>query len=253
MKTSKKNHKDSPKSRRINTMTQTIKTVFVIGNTTYNESNGRYYKTENGKKTRIGKAAYDAAAAEWVEMVTDRAKQDVEQDEIDAITNEMTGKNEKSELPKGFKIESNWDGDTTTYFLYKDGKCLGAHWEYEDAVAAAVKAAKTAPTKKRRPKDIAHESKCGVTLTAKQVDFMKHLPDTCFWENGLDSEIWVDCLCDEIGGQFRNKPMTVGAMISTLCEKQLGERCRQRVNGRMTTSFKLTDLGKTVMSELGID
>ena len=235
-------------------MTQTTKIMFVIGDTTYNESNGRYYKTENGKKTRIGKAAYDAAAAEWTEMVTDRAKQDVEQDEIDAVLDELNhGQDEKSELPKGFEIKSDWDGDTTTYFLYKDGKCLGAHWEYEDAVAAAIEAAKTTPTKKRRPKDIAHESKCGVTLTAKQVDFMKHLPDTCFWENGLDSEIWVDCLCDEIGGQFMNKPMTVGAMISTLCEKQLGVRCRQKVNGRVATSFALTDLGKTVMSELGID
>ena len=235
-------------------MTQTTMIMFVIGNTTYNESNGRYYKTENGKKTRISKAAYDAAAAEWTEMVTNRAKQGIEQDEIDAVLDELNhGQDEKSELPKGFEIKSDWDGDTTTYFLYKDGKCLGTHWEYEDAVAAAIEAAKTTPTKKRRPKDIAHESKCGVTLTAKQVDFMKHLPDTCFWENGLDSEIWVDCLCDEIGGQFMNKPMTVGAMISTLCEKQLGVRCRQKVNGRTATSFALTDLGKTVMSELGID
>ena len=49
-------------------MTQTIKTAFVIDDTTYSESNGRYYKTENGKKTRIGKAAYEEAAAEWTEM-----------------------------------------------------------------------------------------------------------------------------------------------------------------------------------------
>ena len=31
------------------------------------------------KKTRIGKAAYEEAAAEWVEMTTDKAEQDVEQ------------------------------------------------------------------------------------------------------------------------------------------------------------------------------
>ena len=31
-----------------------------------------------------------------------------------------------------------------------------------------------------------------VTLTEKQVDFIRHLPDTNFWENGLDSCIWVD-------------------------------------------------------------
>lgn len=234
-------------------MTQTIETAFVIDDTTYNESNGRYYKTEGGKKTRVGKAVYDAAAAEWVEMVTDRAKQDAEQDEVDAVLDELNhGQDEKSELPKGFKIESNWDGDTTTYFLYKDGKCLGTHWKYEDAVAAAAKVAKTAPAKKRKPKDVAHEAG-GVTLTAKQVDFIRHLPDTCFWEQGLDSCIWVDCLCDDIGGQFKGKPMTVGAMISTLCEKQLGERCRQKVNGRMATSFKLTELGQKIAAELGVE
>lgn len=228
-------------------MAQTIETAFVIDDTTYNESNGRYYKTEGGKKTRIGKAAYDAAAAEWVEMVTNKAEQDAEQDEVNAVLDELNhGQDEKSGLPKGFKIESNWDGDTTTYFLYKDGKCLGAHWKYEDAVAAA---AKTAPAKKRKPKDVAHEAE-GVTLTAKQVDFIRHLPDTCFWEQGLDSCIWIDCLCDEIGGQFAGKPMTVGAMISTLCEKGLGRRMKAKVNGRTSTSFELTVKGKLIAGKL---
>lgn len=255
-------------------MTQTTKTMFIIGDTTYNESNGRYYKkTGDGKKTRISAAAYDAAAAEWVEMVKGNAERNAEQDEVDAVLDELNHeqneannftnigrkeiedrKTEKSKLPKGFKIESNWDGDTTTYLVYKDGERLSAHWRYEDAVAAAVEAAKATPAekpKKRKSKDIAHEFE-GVTLTAKQVDFIKHLPDSDFWEN-LDSEIWVDCLCDEIGGQFKGKPMTVGAMISTLCEKKLGARCRQKVDGRMATSFKLTELGQKMAAELGVE
>ena len=189
-------------------MTQTIETAFVIDDTTYNESNGRYYKTEDGKKTRIGKAAYDAAAAEWVEMVTDRAKQDAEQDEVDAVLDELN--------------------------------------HGQDTVATVTK---TAPAKKRKPKDVAHEAE-GVTLTAKQVDFIRHLPDTCFWEQGLDSCIWVDCLCDEIGGQFAGKPMTVGAMISTLCEKGLGRRMNAKVNGRTSTSFELTVKGKLIAGKL---
>ena len=107
----------------------------------------------------------------------------------------------------------------------------------------------------RKPKDIGHTSAEveGVTLTAKQVDFIRHLPDTCFWEHGLDSAIWVDCLCDDIGGQFKGKPMTVGAMISTLCEKGLGTRCKQRVNGKKATSFELTENGKLVAAELGLN
>ena len=57
-------------------------------------------------------------------MVTDRAKQDIEQDEIDAIANEMV---DKPVEPTKVKKQS----------------------------------------KPRKSKDIAHESKCGVTLTAK--------------------------------------------------------------------------------------
>ena len=107
----------------------------------------------------------------------------------------------------------------------------------------------------RKPKDIGHTSAAveGVTLTAKQVDFIRHLPDSGFWEHGLDSAIWVDCLCDDIGGQFKGKPMTVGAMISTLCEKGLGTRCKQRVNGKKATSFELTESGKQAAAELGLN
>lgn len=111
-----------------------------------------------------------------------------------------------------------------------------------------------APKKKRtrKSKDIAYDGN-GVTLTAKQVDFIRHLPDTCFWENGLDSALWTDVLADEIGGQFAGKPMTTGAMISTLCEKGLGVRSKERVNNRTATAFKLTGLGKVIAAELGLN
>ena len=109
--------------------------------------------------------------------------------------------------------------------------------------------------KKRTPKNVGFRKTYGeaeVILTDKQVDFIRHLPDTCFWEHGLDSAIWVDCLCDEIGGQFSGKPMTVGAMISTICEKGLGVRGKDKVNGRKCTSFRLTALGKLVAKDLGL-
>lgn len=112
--------------------------------------------------------------------------------------------------------------------------------------------------KKRIPKNVGYRKTFDnlegieVVLTEKQVDFIRHLPDTCYWENGLDSAIWVDCLCDEIGGQFAGKPMTVGAMISTICEKGLGMRGRDRINGRKCTSFALSELGKMVAKDLGL-
>lgn len=111
-----------------------------------------------------------------------------------------------------------------------------------------------APKKKRirKSKDIAYEGH-EVTLTAKQVDFIRHLPDTCFWERGLDSALWTDVLADEIGGQFAGKPMTTGAMISTICEKGLANRATDRVNGRKATFMVLTELGKKVAAELGLN
>ena len=116
----------------------------------------------------------------------------------------------------------------------------------EKYMAEEPKAKKT-----RRSKDVAYEGN-GVTLTTKQVDFIRHLPDTYFWEDGLDSVIWVDVLCDDIGGQFAGKPMTVGAMISTLCEKGIGERATNRRDNRKCISFALTSLGQIVADELGL-
>lgn len=115
----------------------------------------------------------------------------------------------------------------------------------------AKEEAKKAVRKPRKSKDVAYEGH-GVTLTAKQVDFIHHLPDTCFWEMGIDSVIWCDVLVDDIKGQFAEKPMTVGAMISTLCEKKLGFRLTQRREGRKCTSFSLTELGKEIAKELGL-
>lgn len=126
------------------------------------------------------------------------------------------------------------------------------YYHGEDPDAKQPKAKKT-----RKSKDAAFSYDFGgthgvLTLTAKQVDFIRHLSDTMFWEPGLNSTIWVDCLCDDIQGQFADKPMTVGAMISTLCEKGLGTRASSRRDGRKCTSFALTETGKLIAAELGL-
>lgn len=108
------------------------------------------------------------------------------------------------------------------------------------------------PKKKRTPRAKNTTVIADVLLTEKQIDFIKHLPDTCFWENGLDSMPWVDVLCDEIGGQFAGKPMTVGAMVSTLREKGVINVGESRVNNRKSKFLALTDLGKEVAKEIGI-
>jgi hypothetical protein len=128
----------------------------------------------------------------------------------------------------------------------------------ESETTEEVKEIQKKMKKTRKSKDIAWagngiNAPHTVTLTTKQVDFIKHLPDTCFWEDGLDSTPWIDVLCDEIGGQFAGKPMTVGAMVSTLCEKGLAYRGKDRINGHKATYMGLTEMGKRVAKELGLE
>lgn len=106
-------------------------------------------------------------------------------------------------------------------------------------------------SKKRRSKDVAYDGH-DITLTSKQVDFIHHIPDTGFYEKGLDSALWCDVLVCEISGQFTNNPFVVGAMLSTLREKNLIEVGYDRVNGKKAKFFTFTDLGKMVAKELGL-
>ena len=105
--------------------------------------------------------------------------------------------------------------------------------------------------KPRKSKDIAFDFH-GRTLTAKQVDFLKEMAETSFFEHGENSSLWCDVLADEIGGQFAGKPMTVGAMISTLKEKDVITVGKERVNGHMAKYFAFTPIGKEMLKELGI-
>lgn len=110
--------------------------------------------------------------------------------------------------------------------------------------------------KVRRSKDVAFSCLYldkEITLTAKQVDFIHHIPDTSFYENGLDSTPWCDVLADEIGGQFAGKPMTVGAMISTLREKGLIYVGTDRINNKKAKYFGFTPIGAAIAEQLGLN
>lgn len=256
----------------------TTKITFTVNDTTYtlNTKSGRYAKTTpDGKTTRIGKAEYEAANAEYDQQVLDNqpSKIEVNSDlhepavlnefgDVDCSKCNVTGcvhrdcmrRNPRSvgglgECPRlDVKPVAIDEGmvDTELEGIINETGLEPAEAELERNIRKEKK-----PSKPRRSKDIAYEGN-GVTLTAKQVDFIKHLPDTCFWEHGLDSCIWVDCLCDDIGGQFAGKSMTVGAMVSTLCEKGLGARGKDKVDGHKATFFSLTELGKKVAGELGL-
>lgn len=210
-------------------MTNT-KNAFELNGAIYAITNkGYYWKTVGTDMRRISRAEYEQAWDELIGSVSEADEEMEWEQEVTAPKKEAAEKAAKSD-------------EAAEKAASKKG-----------AKKATKKATKKVATP-RKSKDVAYENKeLGVTLTAKQVDFIHHLPDTCFWENGLDSMVWTDALADEIGGQFADKPMTVGAMISTICEKGLGYRTKDHVNGKKCTAFGLTEKGKTVAKELGLE
>lgn len=109
-------------------------------------------------------------------------------------------------------------------------------------------------SKPRRSKDIAFEGTGfagGITLTAKQVAFIKRMPEDDFY-GGIDkSALWIDVFCDTVADEFN--AMSVGAMVSTLREKQLITVSKERVNGRTCKYMEFTETGKEVARQLGLN
>lgn len=195
------------------------RTTFTYGSEKYiDNGKGYYFVEKDGKKRRISKDRYEEAYAAYCTF---------DQTMFDEMTEETTTETEVEKPVEEKSTETKKTDKPKKASKPKQKKVEVDGMEFDD-------------------------NGIRIILTAKQVDFIKHLPDTCFWENGVDSEIWTDCLCDDIGGQFAAKPMTVGAMISTLCEKGLGIRTKQKRENRKCTSFRLTDLGQRIAIELGL-
>ena len=219
-------------------MTNTNEITFEINGATYTrKANGycyvSYEYSERGKIHRIGKTEFEAKYAQF----------QTEKDMEEAVEVEIT----ELEPREGEKVYHDEPIEQT------DIEAAVEKTEESQTTEEIKQIAKEFAPKKRtrKSKDIAYDGN-GITLTSKQVDFIRHLPDTYFWENGLDSALWTDVLADEIGGQFAGKPMTTGAMISTICEKGLAIRATDRINGRKATFMELTELGKKVAAELGL-
>ena len=221
------NHEEKKEDKSMMTM----KNAFTFEGRTYemNDKGNRFFVTDiaaNYCRKRISEVAYNKAFEEYIKAGEDNA----DRDEWDA---------EK-------EIEARKDAEER-----KDREAEDSFNGKKPEEPKTKKAAKP-----RKSKDVAFEMDTiigNVTLTAKQVDFIHHLPDTCFWEHGLDSTPWCDVLADEIGGQFANKPMTVGAMISTLREKHLISVGQDKINGRKCKYFELTEVGKAVAKRLGLN
>lgn len=212
-----------------------MKTTFTLNGTVY-ESNekGNYFYKSTGKMDkkgnpimmRIPEHVFEQAFEEMITESADQAKADAEYEE---------------------RLQKQAESDRAAEeAINKKTSRKGSH----KAIDKEMK-------KTRRSKDVAFEycpnGTDTVTLTAKQAEFMAEMTKTSFWENGLESTLWCDTLADEIGGQFADKPMTVGAMISTLREKNLINVGKDDSRKGHPKFMALTDMGKAVAKKLGLN
>lgn len=201
-------------------MTNSKAITFEVSGTTYNsnEKGNRFYKTIGTQKVRISEAEWLSAMEKFNELKVA---------EYEASTD-------------------LWEAEADAEKQAREDKVAADAKQAEEAVAKK--------TKKKSKKNVAftfEDADDTVTLTEKQVKFIKLLPRDDFYERGLDSELWIDVLCDTLADEFN--PMALGAMVSTLREKHLISVGVQKVNGKKCKFFGFTELGKRVASELGLN
>lgn len=196
--------------------------LFTVNGVGYNtnDKGNRFFKIEDEKTTRIGKAEYEAAFEQHIDEVTE--DEELEFDEDEAIRE--------------------------------------AKKEMEEASDRAAEEAVNHPKKSSRSlRNATHRVTVDgqeIGLTEKHVTFLKNLPNCCYWDDGLESSVWVFDVKDTLESAGM-AGMTVGAMISTLREKgllrvMLGEV--ENTNGRTRREkyIELTETGKKVAEVLGI-
>lgn len=198
--------------------------LFTINNTGYNtnEKGNYFFKIEDEKTIRIGKAEYEAAFEQY--------------------TNETTNDEE---------LEFN-----------EDAAIREAKKEMEEASDHAAEEAVNHPKKKssRSLRNAARRVEVDgveIGLTEKHMVFLINLPKCFFWKDGLNSSVWVFDVRNTLALMAGMADMTVGAMISTLREKGLLRVMSGKMestNGRTRREkyIELTETGKKVAKALGI-
>lgn len=207
-------------------------TAFTIyneqGKAIYFERNDKGYCYREGageKKTRISKAAFDEALEQ---NITQRA----EEAEIEDA---------KADMEYEARIAKQEAKDKATEDAFNGKK-----------PASEKKAKKPA---KRAKKNVAYEIEFNgekVTLTEKQKIFFEYIPkDGCYEGNGGDCTLWTDAFCDTLAEVMNS--MVVGAIISTLREKDIITVGQGKANGKKCKFFELTELGKAIFRDMGLE
>lgn len=199
-----------------------------------NEKGNRFYRQDDGKYIRISQRAYEEAFAKFLEKTTEKIELEDDTNAIAEYSAEMAQEEAKEDT--------------------EDTQNTEAPVPASNAKKTPKKAKKNTRKKKVQVGGFEfQEGEVHLILTPKQVDFLEHLSDSTFWQNGVQSTLWIDILCDEITGQFEGKPMTVGAMVSTLREKGILAVAVGRLENKKAKYVELTDFGQRVATELGLE
>lgn len=211
-------------------MTDSKKVTFEVNGTKYNsnEKGNRFYKMIGTQKVRISEAEWNKAFDAYISTI---------------------------EPPAVDEWEAEADAERQARYdkMAEDALRAAEALNPKEVVKTANETVKK--TKKKSKKNVAftfEDAEEGtITLTEKQVKFIRLLPNDDFYEQGLDSHLWIDVLCDTLADEFN--PMALGAMVSTLREKHLIAVGAQKVNGKKCKFFGFTELGKRVARELGLE
>lgn len=219
-------------------------TTFTINGTIYetNEKGNYFYKSTgkmdkkgNPIMMRISQAVYEQAFDQYVKEAADVAEAQEPMDwerEADAEYEERLQKQAESDKA----AEEAVNKKTSRKDLHK---------AIDKVVSKEMK-------KTRRSKDVAFEycpnGTDTITLTTRQVQFLKLLPKTSFWEEGVESTLWCDCIAEDIDWN----PMSVGAMISTLREKKLMTVAKDTSRKGNPKCMTFTAVGRVIAEKLGL-
>ncbi len=199
-----------------------------------NEKGNRFYKQDDDSKyVRISQHAYEEAFAEFLECTTEKIELEDDTNAIAEYGAEM--------------IQEETEEDA------EDTQNTEALTPASDAKKTPKKAKKNTRKKKVQVGGFEfQEGEVHLILTPKQLDFLRRLSDSTFWQQGVQSTLWIDILCDEITGQFEGKPMTVGAMVSTLREKGILAVAIGKLENKKAKYIELTDFGQRIATRIGI-
>lgn len=247
---------------------------FTLSNGDIYTDNGKgyYFRMDDAGKTRIKKSEFDEAHAKWeqevlahtvgtinniadlvVEGVVEREKKERTFPDAKSVGDHAIDTQWRAEIEEyaGKRFdEATWD------WKEDSGEFKRFMADLEVNITEKVLTALFGKKKKVRKQSVkiggfefTENGGVQIVLTPKQVEFIKALPATSYWQTGIDSILWIDVLCDEL----EMPPMTIGAMVTTLRQKHIITVGADKRETRKVKWFEFTDLGKVVLGRMGIE